>query len=189
MFSGIIDHVGKITQSHGAHIWVSTSLTNIKIGDSIAINGVCLTVEEILSDTVCFTLGHETMELTNLGSEQVFVNVEPSLKIGDPLGGHMVQGHVLGMTTLLAKTQHENSWTFRFEKPCDMELYIVKKGYVTLDGVSLTVTYEDKNVFEVMVIPYTYHHTVFQYYEVGSKINIETDIIGRYVEKIYSSSR
>lgn len=193
MFSGIIETIGYITHiafSDGCqHITITPQLKfdDLTIGDSIAINGVCLTVTSFTDQDFNVTIVPETLRLTNLNQLDVnlSVNLERSLKIGGRLGGHYVQGHVDcmgkilecssdGGTALLIKIEINEKWS----------RYIVNKGYITLDGMSITVIESTPTWFTITLIPHTQEVTIANRYTVNSMINIEVDILGKYVEKL-----
>ena len=191
MFSGIVEETGKVVSieknRENIDFTLSCSFVNqLKIDQSIAHNGVCLTVVRKTSDTYTVTAIQETLNKTNLGdlvagSE---VNLERSMTMDKLLDGHMVQGHV-DQTALCTKVEEaEGSWYFTFEYDPSLGNITVEKGSISVDGVSLTVVNSQDNSFQVAIIPYTYNHTVFHNYKVGTRINLEFDIIGKYITKI-----
>ncbi len=198
MFSGIIETTARVTelrQDEGnLHITMTCSFVNeLKIDQSIAHNGVCLTVVDIKDSSYTVTAIKETLEKSNLGLLKIgdLVNLERSMLLNGRLDGHIVQGHVDQTATCIERRSSEGSWYFTFEYDFDREMaqqgYItVEKGSVTVNGVSLTVVNSQKNQFSVAIIPYTFEHTNFQQIAVGSVINIEFDIIGKYISKMFS---
>lgn len=195
MFSGIIEALGKVThlerENTNLHLTVSSPFTSeIKIDQSIAHNGVCLTVVAIDGDKYVVTAIDETLRKTNLGSLSVGddVNLERCLRMGDRLDGHMVQGHVDQTATCIEVKEENGSWRYAFEYSAQ-EHFTVSKGSITVNGVSLTVVDSRDNFFSVAIIPYTYEHTTFKHFKVGSVVNIEFDVIGKYVTRYMSAMK
>lgn len=196
MFSGIIERVAKVEglvrEDANLHITLSCPFTEeLHIDQSVAHNGVCLTVVNI--DGQCYTVTaiEETLLKSNLGGLEVgdLVNVERSMRMDGMLDGHIVQGHV--DTTALCREvrQADGSWYYRFEYAPNDHHITVEKGSITVNGVSLTVVNSHDNSFEVAIIPYTYEHTNFHTFKAGTKVNLEFDIIGKYIARIMSSYR
>ena len=193
MFTGIIETLGKVqgikNENDNLHISVQSSITNeLKIDQSVAHNGVCLTVVAIQNDVYTVTAISETINKTNLGNWKTgdLLNLERAMKLGDRLDGHIVQGHV-DQTGICKEVREANgSWYFTFEYNSKLNNITIEKGSVTVNGVSLTDVNSKENEFSVAIIPYTYDHTNFQNFEVGTKINLEFDVIGKYVTKLYS---
>ena len=193
MFTGIIETLGNITnirkEEENLHITVNSSITNeLKIDQSVAHNGVCLTVIGIENDNYTVTAIKETIDKTNLGDWKIndVVNLERAMKLGDRLDGHIVQGHVDQIGYCKSVEETEGSWKFTFEYDSNLNNITIEKGSVTVNGVSLTVVDSKINEFSVAIIPYTYKHTNFENFEKGSKINLEFDVIGKYVAKLHS---
>jgi riboflavin synthase len=192
MFTGIIETIGKVSSiensGESSHICVIIKNTKYAIGDSICINGVCLTVDSIDNDKYSFTVSPETNNTTNLKYLTVNkeVNIETSLTIHKLISGHLVQGHVDGVVEIIEINEIDNSWNIKFKIVPNFTKYIIKKGSVTLDGVSLTVNDVSKSEFNVMIIPHTYQNTIFKSYVVGDKVNIELDMLAKYIEKLGS---
>ena len=192
MFTGIIETLGIIKdlrkEDENLHITVSSSITNeLKIDQSLAHNGVCLTVVGIENDNYTVTAIQETIKKTNVGDWKPndIVNLERAMKLGDRLDGHIVQGHVdqIGICKSIEET--DGSWLFTFEYDTSLNNITIEKGSITVNGVSLTVVDSKTNKFSVAIIPYTYEHTNFKKFKIGSKINLEFDVIGKYVAKLH----
>lgn len=193
MFTGIIEKQGlvkEITQENdNLHITISSEFTSeLKIDQSVAHNGVCLTVVAIDKDLYTVTAIKETLEKTNLNTLQVndSVNLERAMKLGDRLDGHIVQGHVDQTATCTAITNENGSWGFTFSYDPNKNNVTIEKGSITINGTSLTVVNSQKNEFSVAIIPYTYEHTNFNSFKVGTEVNLEFDVIGKYVARLMS---
>lgn len=192
MFTGIIEHMGEVValekEHDNLHICMRTPITSeLKVDQSVAHNGVCLTVVAIQDDVYTVTAIKETLDKTNLGQLTIGnkINIERCMKLGDRLDGHIVQGHV-DQTATCTHIGEENGWhTFTFEYEPSQHI-TVEKGSVCVNGVSLTVVNSKKNSFSVAIIPYTFEHTNFNALSVGSTVNIEFDIIGKYITKLNS---
>lgn len=195
MFTGIIESLGVIknleNDKDNIHISVESTITNeLKIDQSVAHNGVCLTVVAINDNQYTVTAIRETIQKTNLGSWQTgnFVNLERAMRLGDRLDGHIVQGHV-DQTGICTNVENANgSWYFTFEYDVKLNNLTIEKGSITVNGVSLTVVNSKKNEFSVAIIPYTYDHTNFKDFKVGTIVNLEFDVIGKYVSRLYSNN-
>ena len=191
MFTGIIEELGtveKLERDNGnLHLTFRTSITNeLKIDQSVAHNGVCLTVVEIDNDNYVVTAIQETLDKTNLGhlSEGDIVNIERAMKLGDRLDGHIVQGHVDQTAECISINEEDGSWFFTFEYDKALSNITIEKGSITVNGVSLTVVNSKINQFSVAIIPYTYEHTTFKTLNVGDTVNLEFDVIGKYVKRL-----
>ncbi|MBR6722797.1 riboflavin synthase [bacterium] len=195
MFTGIIEEIGKIKSfkkdTNGATIEVECSLVleDTKLGDSIAINGVCQTVIELSSNSFKARVSDETLKVTtfeNLKSGDI-VNLERALTLNSRLGGHIVSGHVdcKGKFTKIEKLT--DFYNLEFEIPQEQTKYVVHKGSITINGISLTVAEINQNRFKVAIIPHTFENTNLKALNVGDNVNIETDILGKYVEKMLSA--
>ena len=189
MFTGIIEQLGLITgiekQNDNIHFTVKSNFTNeLKVDQSVAHNGTCLTVVSINGEEYTVTAIHETLEKTNLGEWSIGtkVNLERCMQMNGRLDGHIVQGHVDTTAICSAIEDQNGSWKFTFTYTTDQ--VIVEKGSVTVNGVSLTVVDSKEKQFSVCIIPYTFEHTNFHQINVGDKINLEFDIIGKYVAKM-----
>ncbi len=198
MFTGIVEDIAKVKDiRQRARESVFTfevnriDLKQVGLGDSISVNGTCLTVTSLGKNTFTVDASHETMARTNLGKlkKGSRVNLERALKVGDKLGGHIVNGHVDGVGKVKSRKKQGGSAEFRFSIPPELSKYIVEKGSVAVDGVSLTVNTVEGNEFGVNIIPYTLEETIFGDLKTGSAVNIECDIIGKYVEKFVTGNR
>lgn len=193
MFSGIIQSVGKITSFKGNLLVVEAPeiAKNNEISESISVNGACLTVIDKDSTKFSVNVVEETLKRTNLGKLSVGsdVNLESALKVGDKIGGHNVQGHVDCTTTVKNINKIDSSWIVDFHKPEEFSHYFIEKGFITIDGASLTITNDIEEYFSIAVIPFTWDHTIFSGYEVGSVVNLEVDMTAKYIEKILSKSQ
>lgn len=192
MFTGIIETLGTIQEikktAQNLDITIASSLTaELKIDQSVAHNGVCLTVVEIKNDLYTVTAIHETILKTNLSDWKTgdLVNLERAMKLGDRLDGHIVQGHVDQTGTCKSITSAEGSWYFTFEYDQQQRNLTIEKGSITVNGVSLTVVDSKPNEFSVAIIPYTYEHTNFKNLKIGSQVNLEFDVIGKYVARLH----
>ena len=195
MFTGIIETLGSIQEikkeNSNVHITIDAAITNeLKIDQSVAHNGVCLTVVAINGSNYTVTAIDETLQKTNLSSWKVgdLVNLERAMKLGDRLDGHIVQGHVDQVGTCIEAEETNGSWKYSFEYDPSLNNLTIEKGSITVNGVSLTVVDSKKNQFSVAIIPYTYEHTNFKNFEVGSKINLEFDVIGKYVARLHQNT-
>ncbi|MFH6603175.1 riboflavin synthase [Maribacter algicola] len=194
MFTGIIETLGEITalKKDGSNLdlTVASSLAQeLKIDQSIAHNGVCLTVISLNENVYTVTAIAETLQKTNLGSLEVGdkINLERAMVLGSRLDGHIVQGHIDQTGTCTSIEEKNGSWIFSFEYDSSKNNPTIEKGSITIDGVSLTVIDSGVSTFSVAIIPYTYEHTRFNTYQVGSAVNLEFDVIGKYVAKLMSS--
>jgi len=192
MFTGIIETLGsvkKIKKDQGnTHFTIQTNITNeLKIDQSVAHNGVCLTVVEIFDDNYVVTAIKETLDKTNLDKLSVDeeVNIERAMKLGDRLDGHIVQGHVDQIAVCTEIIENDGSWIFTFSYDSNANNITIEKGSITVNGVSLTVVGSKSNQFSVAIIPYTYENTNFCKLEQGSVVNLEFDVIGKYVARLH----
>ncbi|MEH1007646.1 riboflavin synthase [Winogradskyella sp. ECml5-4] len=191
MFTGIIEDLGTIEKldrdGGNLHITMHTSITNeLKIDQSVAHNGVCLTVVSIEGNTYTVTAIQETLDKTNIDSlkENELVNIERAMKLGDRLDGHIVQGHVDQTANCIDIIVEDGSWVFTFEYDKNLNNITIEKGSITVNGVSLTVVNSKLNQFSVAIIPYTYNHTTFKNLKIGDTVNLEFDVIGKYVKRL-----
>lgn len=191
MFTGIIESLGKIKsltkEGENLHIEVSSELAPmLKIDQSVAHNGVCLTVVSLTETSYVVTAIKETLDKSNIGQLKTgtVVNLERAMKLGDRLDGHIVQGHV-DQTAICQEIKEQNgSWVFTFTYDSSLNNITIEKGSVTVNGVSLTVVNSRANTFSVAIIPYTYAHTNFNTFEKNTMVNLEFDVIGKYVKRI-----
>ena len=193
MFTGIIETLGIIKEikkeNDNLNITLSSLITHeLKIDQSVAHNGVCLTVVSISEEAYTVTAIRETIEKTSLSEWEVndLVNLERAMKLGDRLDGHIVQGHVDQIGICKKVTETNGSWHYTFEYDADLKNITIEKGTITVNGVSLTVVNSLKNEFSVAIIPYTYEHTNFKNIAIGTKINLEFDVVGKYISKLHS---
>ena len=191
MFTGIIEEIGEITaikkEGNNLHLTIKSKLSKLlKIDQSVAHNGVCLTVVKKDKLTYTVTAIKETLDITTLSKLKKgnTINLERAMLAGARLDGHMVQGHVDQTATVIKIEEVNGSWNFYFEFDYKPNFTLVPKGSVCIDGTSLTVVKTKKNTFSVSIIPYTYEHTIFSTYKAGTQVNVEFDIIGKYVERL-----
>lgn len=192
MFTGIVETLGIISDikkdQENIHLTIQTNITNeLKIDQSVAHNGVCLTVVNLFDDKHVVTAIKETIDKTTLGSWRIGdkVNIERAMKLGDRLDGHIVQGHV-DQTAICSNIEDkEGSWEFTFEYDTALNNITIEKGSITINGTSLTVVNSKKDSFSVAIIPYTYENTIFHTFEIGTKVNLEFDVVGKYIARMY----
>jgi riboflavin synthase len=188
MFTGIIKAIGKVVKSDGNRLWVSSSFKRIRLGESISVDGVCLTVAARKGQSLAFDVGKETRKVTTLkhldsGSR---VNLERALRVGDRLGGHWVSGHVEQTGKVLKIEKARQSWRFTFRVPKTVSKYVVPKGSLTIDGISLTVAAKRGDHVQVMIIPHTLSHTTLGSKKLNDQVNLEPDLLAKYAENIYA---
>ena len=191
MFTGIIETIGLVKEivkeNNNLHIKIQSNITNeLKIDQSVAHNGICLTVVEIKDNIYTVTAINETIKKTNIGQLCIedSVNLERAMKLGDRLDGHIVQGHVDQTGKCINIKEDNGSWVFTFEYDKSLCNITIEKGSITIDGTSLTVVDSKVNEFSVAIIPYTFEHTNFKNYKKGTIVNLEFDVIGKYVKRI-----
>lgn len=191
MFTGIIETLGTVKgierEKENLHLTIQSTITNeLKIDQSVAHNGVCLTVVAIDNDEYTVTAIKETLDKTNIGDLQVGeeVNLERAMKLGARLDGHIVQGHVDRTGVCKSIEDADGSTVFTFSYDFDGSNVTIEKGSITINGVSLTVVNSKKDEFSVAIIPYTFEHTTFKNFTIGSKVNLEFDVIGKYVARL-----
>ncbi len=191
MFTGIIEGVGRITAATRRNLVIATSdaLQGMELGGSMAVNGVCLTITNFNADSFSVDMMPETLMRTNLGLLRVGdrVNLERPLAVGGRLGGHLVQGHVDGTGRVASVTWDGETMLIRFEASPEVMRYIVDKGFIAVDGISLTVVTRNTGSFQVSVVDYTQKHTTLGGRQVGDLVNLEVDIIAKYVEQFSQS--
>ena len=193
MFTGIIESIGKIAKMEqrggDVRLHIATGkldLSDVALGDSIAVNGVCLTAVVLPGDGFVADVSNETLSLTSLGqlSTGSPVNLEKALTMSTRLGGHLVSGHVDGLGEVIAKSEDARSIRFTVKAPDELAKYIAHKGSVTVDGTSLTVNAVKGAEFELNIVPHTAQETIMSAYEVGRKVNLEVDLVARYLERL-----
>lgn len=193
MFTGIIESTGtvQVMQDKGGDLRLTLNtgkldMSDVALGDSIAVNGVCLTVIEMTGNSFAADVSRETLRLTSLGKlkQGSRVNLEKALTLQTRLGGHMVSGHVDALGKVLDRKDDARSIWFKVQAPAELAKYIVHKGSITVDGTSLTVNAVDGNEFELNIVPHTLQETIMGGYQSGTEVNLEVDIIGRYLERL-----
>lgn len=191
MFTGIIEEIGEVIslvkENSNLHISVKSNITSeLKIDQSVAHNGVCLTVIDINKDIYTVTAIDETLVKTNLTQLQVGskINLERAMKLGDRLDGHLVQGHVDQTAKCIAINKNNGSWEFTFQYDSKLDNITIEKGSITVNGVSLTVVNSKSDRFSVAIIPYTYENTNFNQLKTKDNVNLEFDVIGKYVTRL-----
>lgn len=196
MFTGIIEAFGTVSELHkeneNLHITMESPLAHtLKIDQSLAHNGVCLTVIDCSPTHYTVTAIKETLMKSNLGALKIgaIVNLERAMRLGDRLDGHLVQGHVDQIARCIDTQTADGSWEFTFEYDANPGNITIEKGSITVNGVSLTVVNSQKNRFAVAIIPYTYEHTNFHRITKGTKVNLEFDMIGKYIQRLHDLER
>ncbi|MGA7159562.1 MAG: riboflavin synthase [Bacteroidota bacterium] len=192
MFTGIIEEVGKVCtvrkKDDGIQLEIEarTILAGLKVDNSIAVNGTCLTIVRRKQNVFAVDAVKETLSKTGLRALQIgsSVNLERAVSLNQRLGGHLVQGHVDTTGTVLKCTALKASWMFTIRFPKKFRKYVIPVGSISVDGVSLTVARLHADRFEVAIIPYTYEHTIFHDYKAGSSVNLEFDLVGKYIESL-----
>ena len=192
MFSGIVEALGRvsaiISEPPGCRLVIEEAAIadTVKVADSVAVNGCCLTIIEKMNTSFTFQAGPETLARTNLGRlmQGNPVNLERALALGDRLGGHFVSGHIDGQAELVRIDNHGDWQDYYFSVPPELAVHMASKGSVAVDGVSLTLVRCDRDMFSVALIPYTLKATTLGQCGVGDKVNIETDILAKYVQRL-----
>ena len=193
MFTGIISAIGDIgnLEERGGDVRLiirsgNLDLTDVQLGDSISCNGACLTAVELTGEGFVADVSVETLNLTTIGNWKTGsrINMEKAMQATDRFGGHIVSGHVDGIGEVVSLEEDARSWRFRIRAPRDIAKYIAHKGSITVDGTSLTVNIVDGAEFELNIVPHTMKHTVMGDYQVGSKVNLEVDLVARYLERL-----
>jgi len=194
MFTGIIETLGIVQEikkdKDNAHITIASSITGeLQIDQSVAHNGICMTVVAIDKNLYTVTAIGETINKTNISHWQIgdIINLERAMKLGDRLDGHIVQGHVDQIGNCIVAKETNGSWYYTFEYDESLQNITIEKGSITVNGVSLTVVDSGKNTFSVAIIPYTFEHTNFKTFKEGTKVNLEFDMIGKYVSRLYTN--
>ena len=193
MFTGIVEEVGRATSSQSGKIVIAARdvLQDMEPGGSINVNGVCLTVTNLNTKSFSVDIMPETLRRSNLGLLSVGdrVNLERPLALGGRLGGHLVQGHIDATGRVASVRWEGEAVIMKFEAPPEVMCYLVEKGFIAVDGISLTVAAKDTNSFQVSVVDYTRHHTTLGDRQVGDSVNLEIDIIAKYVEQLSQPRR
>ena len=188
MFTGIVEEVGSVKAAASGRLTVAAEkvLAGTAAGDSLAVNGVCLTVTEMAGDWFCVEVMPETLRRTNLGALRAGdgVNLERALQVGGRFGGHFVQGHIDGTGRVISATAEGDALVLKFEAPQEIMRYVVEKGFIAVDGVSLTVTQRDAASFSVSLVGYTRGNTSLDGRRAADVVNLEVDIIAKYVERM-----
>jgi riboflavin synthase len=193
MFTGIISAIGDIAslEERGGDVRLTIrsgnlNLADVQLGDSIACNGACLTAVELTDEGFVADVSVETLNLTTIGNWQTGsrINMEKAMQATDRFGGHIVSGHVDGIGEVVALEEDARSWRFRLRAPREIAKYIAHKGSITVDGTSLTVNIVEGAEFELNIVPHTMQHTVMGDYKVGTKVNLEVDLVARYLERL-----
>lgn len=195
MFTGIVEELGRVKdltkEGDNLHISIEAHMSSeLKIDQSVAHNGVCLTVVAVTDNTYSVTAIQETLNKSNLGSLKVndLVNLERGMKLGARLDGHIVQGHVDQVAECILAQKNDGSWEYRFKYDPALNNVTIEKGSITINGVSLTVVDSEINTFSVAIIPYTYEHTTFKQLQKGDVVNLEFDVIGKYVKRLLGNT-
>lgn len=192
MFTGIVEEVGKVKSASETVLNISARkvLEKTKLGDSIAVNGVCLTVTKLSADSFSVDLMPETMRRTNLGALRPGdkVNLERAMSLGDRIGGHLVQGHIDATGKIMSLTPEADAIIVRISAPANLMPYIVEKGFIAVDGISLTVTGRDSSSFKVSLVVFTQQNTGLGSKKAGEPVNLEVDILAKYVEQLLNRS-
>ncbi|MFD0963297.1 riboflavin synthase [Pseudofulvibacter geojedonensis] len=196
MFTGIIESLGKLThiekEGTNVHFTLTSDFTEeLKIDQSVAHNGVCLTVVTIKDNSYTVTAIDETLQKTTLNNFKIGdeINLERGMKLGDRLDGHIVQGHVDQTGTCTHIKQEEGSWIFTFKYDESLNNITIEKGSITVNGTSLTVVNSKNNSFSVAIIPYTFENTIFKNLKIGNEVNLEFDVIGKYVSRLHQKNK
>ncbi|MEE8420593.1 MAG: riboflavin synthase [Dehalococcoidales bacterium] len=191
MFTGIVEETGRVKTATAGKLVISTDTVTrgMKPGDSVAVNGVCLTVTDFDADSFSVDVMPETLAVTNLGRLRAGdrLNLERAVALGGQMGGHLVQGHIDGTGTIAAVTPEAEAIIITVKAPAEIIRYTVQKGFIAVDGISLTVIDRDDNSFRVSVVGYTRRQTTLGEKRAGDPVNLETDIIGKYVEQFTGS--
>ena len=187
MFTGLIKEIAKV-QSYSNNIMTLKAKHKPSIGDSIAINGACLTVIKTTNSTFSVELSLESRKLLAMENYKDSVHIEPAMALGDRLDGHMVQGHIDCLGTIKSIKKNENGVDIEIEIPQEFMKYVIPKGSIAVDGVSLTINEVKKESFRLTIIPHTFKETIFTRYKIGTKVNIETDLFARYIYNMFNKN-
>ena len=197
MFTGIIEETGEIKKvlpiAGGKRIYISASkiLDDVSIDDSVCINGVCLTVIKKENDGFWIDAVGETLKKTTFSNLRYpsLVNLERSLRLNDRLGGHFVQGHVNGIGTISEIVKRGENYLLKIDVPESLEKYLINEGSIAIDGISLTIAFTEKDRVNISIIPHTWQNTTLQFKNIGDSVNIEVDVIAKYVEKLITKNK
>jgi len=193
MFTGIISAIGEIVKLEEKQGDVRLSIAtgdlgieDVRLGDSIACNGVCLTAVEIMEKGFVADVSVETLSLTSIGDWKTAsrINLEKAMRASDRFGGHIVSGHIDGLGEVVSLHEDARSWRLRIKAPAELAKYIAQKGSITVDGTSLTVNAVEGAEFELNIVPHTMLHTIMGDYQVGTRVNLEVDLVARYLERL-----
>ena len=187
MFTGLIREMAEVVSLNNSFLTLKAKYKP-KIGDSIAVNGACLTVVRVSTGTFSVELSLETQNILAMENYRGKVHIEPAMMMGDRFEGHIVQGHVDCLGTIKSINKNGNSTDFIISLPSKYSKYIIPKGSITIDGVSLTVNEVLKDAFRLTIIPHTIKNTLFETYKIGSKVNLETDMFARYIYNMFKNS-
>ena len=190
MFTGIIEDIGKVANITDSQIQIETCLSDIKTGDSIAVNGTCLTVTKIFEKTLSFDYSPTTGDITNISllKQNSVVNLERALTLQTRIGGHILSGHIDTSTKITEIRKTNRFYIISFAINDTIKRYIVKKGFIAIDGISLTIAENNETIFSVTMIPETFNKTIFNTRKIGDIVNIEIDVFAKYVEKLFGKS-
>jgi len=188
VFTGIVEEIGKVTSVKSGNLVITAGdlLRGLELGESIAVNGVCLTITGFDTNSFSVDLMTETLKRSNLGllKARDKVNLEHPMALGGRLGGHLIQGHIDATGRVASLRWNDGAMLIRFEAPPEVMRYVVEKGFIAVDGISLTVVTKDASSFQVSVVSYTCQHTTLGDSQVGDLVNLEVDIISKYVEQL-----
>ena len=192
MFTGIIEECGKISNISSSEITIycKTVLEQTQIGDSIAVNGVCLTVTSLNSSSFTADISNETFKITTLKNAKIndFVNLERAMSANGRFGGHMVSGHIDGIAKIVEISKKNDFYDFQFELGKELSKYVIKKGSISINGISLTIAEVNDNIIKAAVIPHTYENTNLKFLKTNDFVNIEVDLVAKYIEIFLLSS-
>jgi riboflavin synthase len=197
MFTGLIEEIGQVKGismfAGGKRIRISGRkvLEALAVDHSVSVSGICLTVVELTNNSLTVEAVGETLNKTTIASLRTndLVNLERALRLGERLGGHLVQGHVNGIGTLIKKERRGQNWYVEVKLPKDLDRYLITEGSIAIDGISLTIAALNNNIAGISIIPHTYTHTTMQYKAIGQQVNVEVDYMARHLEKLIKSEK
>jgi riboflavin synthase len=197
MFTGLIEEIGQIKRisaiTGGKRISIigQKIMEALAVDHSVSVSGVCLTVVALTDNTLTVEAVGETLSKTTVSYLRTndLVNLERAMRMGDRLGGHLVQGHVNGVGTILKKERRGHNWYLEFKVPKNLDRYLISEGSIAIDGISLTIAALEGNIIGISIIPHTYSHTTIQYKSIGHKVNVEIDFMARHLEKLMKSEK